>query len=346
MTFKPLFGPITKLSLSFVTFRVSRFPVSHLTHETVKLGLQNTLNMSKTTKVYFGVLHLRHPEPQPLRGFLLRLIHLHNLLHMKGEFLSMEVRGESWLLVGVNGNKGKQVQQVPQQPFGQPAPVLDLAAIREAVRELYRPCLMKIGHPKFYKPYLEMIYNENPYLRGYRIPDFSLFFGEDGQSTLEHVARFTVQCGELANYENFYHFKLRLFLNSLTRALFTWYTTLLRNSIRIWQEMERKFHTQFFNFESKVCIEKLSRVTQRNEETTDMFISRFKKMINRCKIHLLETEYVKMARRGLDIELRKKFQGMQFRDFYELIVKVTEYEELLKEESYRGRSPREPIVKR
>ena len=56
MTFMPLFWQITKLSLSFVTFRVSRFPVSHLTHETVKLGLQNTLNISKTTRVYFGVL--------------------------------------------------------------------------------------------------------------------------------------------------------------------------------------------------------------------------------------------------------------------------------------------------
>ena len=57
MTFKSLFGQIIKLSLSFITFRVSRFLVSHLTHETVKLGLQNTLNMSKTTRVYFGVLH-------------------------------------------------------------------------------------------------------------------------------------------------------------------------------------------------------------------------------------------------------------------------------------------------
>ena len=56
MTFKPIFGQITILSLSFVTFRVSRFRVSHLTHETVKLCLQNTLNMSKTTRVYFGVL--------------------------------------------------------------------------------------------------------------------------------------------------------------------------------------------------------------------------------------------------------------------------------------------------
>ena len=56
MTFKPLFRPITKLSLSFVTFRVSRFHVSYLTHETFKLSLQNTLNMSKTARVYFGML--------------------------------------------------------------------------------------------------------------------------------------------------------------------------------------------------------------------------------------------------------------------------------------------------
>ena len=39
--------------------------------------------------------------------------------------------------------------------------------------------------------------------------------------------------------------------------------------------------------------------------------------------------------RCLDIELRKKFQSMEFRDIYELAAKVTEYEELLKEENYR-----------
>ena len=36
---------------------------------------------------------------------------------------------------------------------------------------------------------------------------------------------------------------------------------------------------------------------------------------------------------GLDMEPRKKFQGMEFRDFYELAAKVTDYEELLREES-------------
>ena len=49
-------------------------------------------------------------------------------------------------------------------------------------------------------------------------------------------------------------------------------------------------------------------------------------MRNRCKIQLPEIEYVKIAQRGLDIDLRKKFQGMKFNYFYE---------ELLKEESQR-----------
>ena len=44
---------------------------------------------------------------------------------------------------------------------------------------------------------------------------------------------------------------------------------------------------------------------------------------------------MKMAKSGLDIELRKKFQGVEFRYFYELVTKVTEYEKLLKKESYR-----------
>ena len=40
-----------------------------------------------------------------------------------------------------------------------------------------------------------------------------------------------------------------------------------------------------------------------------------------------------MAQKGLDIELRKKFQGMEFKYFYELAAKVTKCEELLGEES-------------
>ena len=100
--------------------------------------------------------------------------------------------------------------------------------------------------------------------------------------------------------------------------------------------MERQFHIQFFRAEPEVCIVELFRVTKRNREITDLFISRFKnKRKKNARSIFLETEYVKMTQRGLDIKLRKKFQGMEFRDFYELAAKMTEYEELLKEESYR-----------
>ena len=62
----------------------------------------------------------------------------------------------------------------------QPAAVLDLGAIREVVQELYGPGFKQIDRPEFYKPYPEMIDRENPYPRGYMIPDFSSFSGEDG----------------------------------------------------------------------------------------------------------------------------------------------------------------------
>ena len=74
----------------------------------------------------------------------------------------------------------------------QSPPPPDVEAIREAVQELYELGLRQIGRLEFYKPYPDVIDRENPYPRGNRIPDFSLFSGEDRQSTLEHVARFIV----------------------------------------------------------------------------------------------------------------------------------------------------------
>ncbi|KAJ9168437.1 hypothetical protein P3X46_019961, partial [Hevea brasiliensis] len=115
----------------------------------------------------------------------------------------------------------------------------------------------------FHKPHPNFIDRENLYPRRYHIPDFSFFSREDGQLTLEHIARFIIQCGELMNYENFASYKLRLFANSLTSIAFTCYSTLSRNSVCSWQGIERLFHTQFFRAESGVCVAKLSRVTER-----------------------------------------------------------------------------------
>ena len=70
--------------------------------------------------------------------------------------------------------------------------------------------------------------------------------------------------------------------------------------------MERQFHTQFFIAEFEICIVEFSRVTRRGGVLVESFITRFKRMRNRCKIHLLEIKYVKIAQRGLDIVTSKK----------------------------------------
>jgi len=65
--------------------------------------------------------------------------------------------------------------------------------------------------------------NEAEFLRGYKIPDFSLFFWEDKLSTWEHIVRFTTQCKEAFNNRVL---KSRLFASSLTGSAFKWYATL------------------------------------------------------------------------------------------------------------------------
>ncbi|XP_073017837.1 uncharacterized protein [Primulina eburnea] len=201
-----------------------------------------------------------------------------------------------------------------------------------------------INRPEFHKLYPDVVDRDNPYPKGYRIPDFKLYSGEDGQSSVEHVAKFTIQCRELANLENFSNYKLRLLPNSLTSTAFTWHATLPRNSIMTWHDMERQFHTQFFRTVPDISIAELSRVIQKPGESANDFICKFKKVRSRCRVFLPESEYVKMAQQGLDFELRKKFQGMEFCDFYELAAK--EVEEIALANVANSRSRIVPLLKR
>jgi len=66
---------------------------------------------------------------------------------------------------------------------------------------------------------------------------------ELGESTVEHVARYQIKCGDLAIDE---FLKIKNFPSSLTKSVFTWFTTLPPNSIYTWAQLERVFHENFF----------------------------------------------------------------------------------------------------
>jgi hypothetical protein len=69
----------------------------------------------------------------------------------------------------------------------------------------------------YQKPYLDY-YDQLPYPRGYRVPEFSKFSGEDGKNRLEHVGQFILQCGEASANDTL---KLRMFPLSLSDTTFT-----------------------------------------------------------------------------------------------------------------------------
>ena len=46
------------------------------------------------------------------------------------------------------------------------------------------------------KSYPEWVDNQ-PFTKGFEIPDFAIFTGEDEQSTIEHIDWFLTQCGEV-----------------------------------------------------------------------------------------------------------------------------------------------------
>jgi hypothetical protein len=71
-------------------------------------------------------------------------------------------------------------------------------------------------------------YDQLPYPRGYRVPEFSKFSGEDGKTTLEHVGQFILQYGEASANDAL---RLKLFPLSLSDTAFTWFSSLAPNSI-------------------------------------------------------------------------------------------------------------------
>ncbi|GKV02584.1 hypothetical protein SLEP1_g15006 [Rubroshorea leprosula] len=199
----------------------------------------------------------------------------------------------------------------------------------DLVQETYGPALRPLVRPAYRKPYPDIIDHENPFPRGFKVPEFTLFSSEVGQSTIEHIGHFTIQCGEASGDDNL---KLRLFPSSLTGTALTWYLSLPQNSVYSWRQMEDLFHTQFYRCEPEVSMVDLSRLAQKPGESSEAFLARFRRARLKCRVALPEEEFVKLAQNGLDIELRKKFEGMKFRDFYELSYKVARYENLLKED--------------
>jgi len=108
--------------------------------------------------------------------------------------------------------------------------------------------------------------------RNWKVPKFTKFAGETNESTVEHIARYLIEAGDITNNENL---KLKYFPSSLTKNAFTWFTTLPPNSIHFWTPSEKAFHGQFYMGLCKISLKELASVRQRTHQSIDGYLNRF-----------------------------------------------------------------------
>ncbi|XP_050916362.1 uncharacterized protein LOC127131484 [Lathyrus oleraceus] len=99
-----------------------------------------------------------------------------------------------------------------------------------------------------------------------KIPKFTKFSGDTTESTVEHVARYLIEVGDMLNNENL---RIKFFPSSLTKIAFTWFTTLPQCSIHTWNQLERMFHEQFYMVQTKISLKELASIKRKFTETID-----------------------------------------------------------------------------
>jgi len=159
----------------------------------------------------------------------------------------------------------------------------------------------------------------------YKILKFAKFAGDTSESTVEHIRRYLTEAGDLANGENL---RMKYFPNSLTKNVFTWYTTFALHSIQSWIELERLFYEQFYMGQSKISLKELTSVKRNSTESIDDYLNRFILLKTRCFTQVSENELVEMDVGGLDYSIRKKLDTQHLRDMAQLADKVRHVERL------------------
>ncbi|XP_027368230.1 uncharacterized protein LOC113874205 [Abrus precatorius] len=226
-------------------------------------------------------------------------------------------------------NEGNcQVDQPPVFAQNQNAPVEQIG--RNFDQNLSRQNKGYANRPYFVSAFSEAILQaELP--RSWKVLKFSKFVRKSGESTVEHIARYIIKCGDLARNEDL---KLKYFLSSLTKEAFAWFTTLPSNSIHNWNQLERRFHEQFFRGKAKVSLMDLVNIKRMHNEFIDDYLNRFQQMRSRCFTQIPEYELVQMAVGGLEYLIRKKLINQQLRDMSQLATKVRQIEQLKAEKSF------------
>jgi hypothetical protein len=171
------------------------------------------------------------------------------------------------LMVNRNQNADDIIRQVRHDDV---AADNNLAAIVERIM-VRNGVNFGLRTPDYTSPLAEYVLQTDAPLRT-KIPKFTKFAGDTTESTIKHVARYLIEAGYMSNNENH---QMKFFPSSLTKNAFTWFTTLLQNSIHSWNQLERMFYEQFCMGKTKISLKVLAIVRRKFTEPNDDYLNRY-----------------------------------------------------------------------
>jgi len=181
---------------------------------------------------------------------------------------------------------------------------------------------MGLHRPNFVSALSEYVLMEE-LPRGWKVPKFTKFGGETTESTIEHIACYLTEAGDIENNENLI---MKYFPSSLTKNAFTWFTTLPPGYIFTWSQLEKAFHEQFYMGQSKISLKELTSVRRKTLYPVDDYLNRFRLLKASCFTQVPEHELVEMAASGLDYSIQKKLDKQYLRDMALLADRVRQVE--------------------
>jgi len=207
----------------------------------------------------------------------------------------------------------RHVEAYQQVPEVQPVHRQDVDAywadkLAEVMRDQFgiKSKVNTYSYRTLYPPAYDLI----PLPNRYKVPDFTKFSRQDDTSTMEHVNRFIIQCGEAANRDEL---RVCLFSSSLPRSAFTCFISLPPNLVITWADLEKQFHKYFFSGVHEKKITDLVRLRQCNDDSVESFVQRLQDVKNKCySLVLDDQQLVDLAFQGLFPHLKDKYASQEF----------------------------------
>ena len=151
---------------------------------------------------------------------------------------------------------------------------------------------------------------------------------DDTGSPQQHICHSKALTGGISDNDALL---IRLFVSTLKKSAFDWFSNLAENSVVSWEKLEEDFLNNFFDNVREVTLTILTSTTQEPNESVEDFIKRWSHLTSSCKENLKAASFAEMCMNNLHAKIRTKLVGTNPQSFNQLMKTACEAELAVKQ---------------